>query len=83
MQDLEIEVYKIVDVNDKTKRLAFISTTASLSPLIFSDKETGAETVENYLNILFDNIALQQNNLKTKNIYTGIVDDPDLCEPEI
>jgi hypothetical protein len=82
-QDLEIEVFKIVqDINENNWMRYGVSDDlkASLKNLEFNDEETNSNTVENFLNVLFDSLAVQQNNLKVKNIYTGVVDDPDLCE---
>ena len=48
----------------------------SLKKLEFSEEDFDENTVETFLNILFDSAAVQQNNLKIKNIYTGVVPDP-------
>ena len=86
-QDLEIEVFKIINSVNDTDFMFYdlangTSPTATLKKMKFSDEEFDKETVEMFLNILFDSVAVQQNNLKVKNIYTGVVDDPDLCEIE-
>jgi len=78
-QDLEIEVFKIVNPDDKASWVYQANTAATLKKLEFGEEEFDENTVETFLNILFDSAAVQQNNLKIKNIYTGVVDDPD-CE---
>jgi len=78
-QDLEIEVFKIVDFNDNNKWLVDLvaqEETASLKKLEFNEEKFDENTVETFLNILTDSAAAQQNNLKIKNIYTGVVPDP-------
>tara|TARA_R100000008_G_C3571589_1_gene162503 strand:- start:340 stop:1185 length:846 start_codon:yes stop_codon:yes gene_type:complete len=85
-QDLEIEVFKIVSPdNDKNFLYGGTfsnATEAALKKMEFENDNFDENSVETFLNIMFDSTAIQQSNFKVKNIYTGVVDDPDLCEIE-